>query len=69
MPRSSAQIDGERLGHVDHIVETGGVDVLAVRDASGGELLIPMAPSILIEIDEVGPLKVDLPKGLRELED
>jgi len=66
--REVQTIDGCTLGVVETVVETGGVDLLSVRTGQGKELLIPMAPSILLEVGEDGPLRVDLPEGLTALE-
>lgn len=59
---------GEGLGVVEDVVETGGADLLLVRDPSGLEVLVPMAQDIVTEIDEDrGLVRVRLPEGLREL--
>ncbi len=59
--------EGEHLGKVTDVVETGGTDLLVVAGADGEELLIPMASSIVLGIDEAaGRLTVRLPEGLRE---
>ena len=61
--------EGERLGLVDNVVETAGVDLLQVVDNDGREILIPMTPPILLEVGESGSILVDLPAGLRELDE
>jgi 16S rRNA processing protein RimM len=64
---------GRELGEVEDVVPTGGTDLLKVRrrDAGGereGDLLIPMAREIVLEIDErKGRVTVRLPAGLEEL--
>ncbi len=60
--------EGERLGRVNNVVETAGVDLLQVVDSDGREILIPMTPPILVEVGESGSILVDLPEGLRELD-
>jgi len=60
---------GERLGLVTGWQETGGPGVLTVeRDGIGGELLIPFARAICVDIDIDGRrIVVDLPEGLKDL--
>ncbi|MBZ5640375.1 MAG: ribosome maturation factor RimM [Acidobacteriia bacterium] len=56
---------GESLGRVEDVIPTGGVDLLVVRDPGGGEILVPLADSIVLEIDEpAGRVRVSLPEGL-----
>jgi len=56
---------GEPLGKVEDLTPTGGVDVLVVRHPGGGELLVPLAESIVLEIGEpAGPIVVRLPEGI-----
>lgn len=57
------------IGIVEDVIETGGVDLLSVRTPDRREVLIPMAPEILIEVDvEGGIARVDLPEGLLDLD-
>jgi 16S rRNA processing protein RimM len=56
---------GEPLGAVAGLLETGAVDVLVVRGAQG-ELLIPLAPYVTVD-REAGKVVVDPPEGLLEL--
>jgi 16S rRNA processing protein RimM len=54
--------DGRRVGTVTGLYETGGVDVLVVT-GEGGEVLIPLAP--YVEVDLVSKrIVVDPPDGL-----
>lgn len=56
------------LGRVVDVVETGGIDLLLVKDARGVETLVPLAKAIVTEIDETsGTILVALPDGLRGL--
>ena len=56
------------LGIVTDVVETGGADLLLVREESGRERLVPLAREIVREIDEAaGRIIVRLPEGLFEL--
>jgi 16S rRNA processing protein RimM len=53
------------LGRVEDVAPTGGVDLLVVREPRGGEILVPLAESIVIGIDEsAGRVTVRLPEGL-----
>jgi len=53
---------GEEVGTVTGLVETGGVDVLVV-DGPRGERLVPLAP--YVQVDRVaGRIVVDPPEGL-----
>jgi 16S rRNA processing protein RimM len=57
------------LGVVEEIMETGGTDVLVVRDPSSREeQLIPFCKEICRDIDtEKGQIKIDAPEGLVKL--
>jgi len=57
---------GERLGRVAQILETGANDVYVVRDETGREILLPAISSVIREYDlESGRLIVHLLEGLR----
>ncbi|HZN54652.1 MAG TPA: ribosome maturation factor RimM [Candidatus Polarisedimenticolaceae bacterium] len=56
------------LGRVCDVMETGGTDLLVVRDDAGVETLVPLARSIVSSIDaSQGAITVVLPEGLRDL--
>ncbi len=58
---------GRRLGVIRDILLTGGTDVLVVKTETG-EILIPAARSICVEIDlEAGTVLIDPPAGLLEV--
>lgn len=58
--------DGERLGTVARIMETGANDVYVVRDEAGREILLPAIPAVIRQYDlESGRLLVHLLEGLR----
>jgi 16S rRNA processing protein RimM len=62
------QPSGELLGEVTGWQEAGGPNLLQVRMRAGGELLIPFARAICVEIDVAARrIMVDLPAGLKEL--
>jgi len=59
---------GEPLGEVTGWQDAGGPSLLQVRMRDGGELLIPFARAICVEIDVAARrILVDLPAGLKEL--
>ena len=53
------------LGELVEILETGANNVYVVRDESGGELLLPAIPSVVLDVDPVRRLmRVHLLEGL-----
>ena len=57
--------EGEALGELQEILETGSNDVYIVR-GSGGELLIPAIAQVVLNVDvAAGAMLVRLPDGLR----
>jgi 16S rRNA processing protein RimM len=59
---------GRALGRVENVIETGGADLLIVRDAARGEILVPLAQEIVTEIDlHSGTIRVQLPEGLLDV--
>lgn len=57
--------EGERLGKVVEILETGANDVYIVRDASDKECLLPAIESVIVEVDlEKSRMVVNLIPGL-----
>jgi 16S rRNA processing protein RimM len=58
-------VEGEDLGEVAEILETGSNDVYVVTGATG-EILVPALSKVVHEIDiDSGMMVVDLPEGLR----
>jgi 16S rRNA processing protein RimM len=56
------------IGRVMDVVETGGIDLLVVKDSGGVETLVPLAKEFVTEIDEAsGTILLALPEGLRGL--
>jgi 16S rRNA processing protein RimM len=55
-------VDGEDIGKVTGIYETGGVDVLVVTGGRG-ETLVPLAPYVEVDL-AAGRIVVDPPEGL-----
>lgn len=58
-------VQGENLGRVVDIIETGANDVYVVQGAAYGEVLIPAVSGMILDIDvEAGVMRVDPPPGL-----
>ena len=58
----------ESIGQVNSVLRTGGAEILVVTDNSGKERLIPLADSIVVEVDPVQKvIVVDPPEGLLDL--
>lgn len=61
-------MDGSIVGRVSNFLRTGGVELLVVINDDNNELLVPMAESIVVEIDvEKKRIVLDPPEGLLEL--
>ena len=59
---------GSAVGKVSSVMRTGGVELLVVEDSTQREHLIPMAQSIVIEIDlPHRKILIDPPEGLLDL--
>ena len=59
---------GSAVGKVSSILRTGGVELLVVGDDAGHEYLIPMAESIVLNIDTAAKsILIDPPEGLLDL--
>jgi len=59
--------DGETIGTVIDVLDSGGAAILKV-DGKEGEILIPFAQSYLRNVDlERRRIEMDLPEGLRDL--
>jgi 16S rRNA processing protein RimM len=61
-------IQGLGIGKVSSVLPTGGVALLAVSSTKGQEVLVPMAESIVVQIDiEKKRIVIDPPEGLLDL--
>jgi 16S rRNA processing protein RimM len=57
--------NGNPLGELVEIIETGANNVYVIRDASGKEILLPAIPSVILELDADRRLmRVHLLEGL-----
>ena len=57
--------DGEPLGTVEEIIETGANDVLVLSSPDRGEILVPATDEVILKVDlDAGRLVVALPEGL-----
>lgn len=58
-------IDGEHLGAVSEVLQTGANDVYVVSRGGGREVLVPALRDVVREVDTAaGRMLVDLPDGL-----
>ena len=57
--------NGDCLGIVQAVLETGSNDIYVVRAQSGREVLVPALKDVVLEIDpDSGRMLVELPEGL-----
>ena len=57
--------EGEPLGHVREILETGSNDVYVVQRESARDLLVPAIADVVLDVDVgAGRMTVELPEGL-----
>ena len=64
----TVKVGVESIGTVKSVLKTGGAEILVVADDSGKERLIPLADSIVVEVDTAGKsIVIDPPEGLLDL--
>jgi 16S rRNA processing protein RimM len=64
----TVRVGDEDIGQVKSVIKTGGAEILVIADEHGKERLIPLAESIVVEIDPAGKkIVVDPPVGLLDL--
>jgi 16S rRNA processing protein RimM len=64
----TVKVGDQSIGNVKSVIKTGGTEILVVADENGMERLIPLAESIVVEIDAAGKtIVVDPPEGLLDL--
>jgi 16S rRNA processing protein RimM len=64
----TVKVGAESIGTVSSVLRTGGAEILVVTEDSGKERLIPLADSIVVEVDAAGKtIVIDPPEGLLDL--
>ena len=64
----TVKVGSEAIGQVSSVLKTGGAEILVVNDERGNERLIPLADSIVVEVDAANKtIVVDPPEGLLDL--
>ena len=64
----TVKVGADSIGQVTSVLKTGGAEILVVKDESGKERLIPLAHSIVVEVDAAAKtIVVDPPEGLLDL--
>ena len=64
----TVKVGDDSIGQVNSVLRTGGAEILVVADNSGKERLIPLADSIVVEVDPARKMiVVDPPEGLLDL--
>ena len=64
----TVKVGADSIGTVNSVIKTGGAEILVVADDSGKERLIPLADSIVVEVDAAGKtIVIDPPEGLLDL--
>ena len=62
------KVGSEVIGKVSSVMRTGGAEILVITDEEGSDRLVPLADSIVVEIDAAAKtIVVDPPEGLLEL--
>lgn len=61
-------LTGANLGTVRSVLKTGGPEILVIAALNGAEVLVPLAESIVVEIDTAHKeIVIDPPEGLLDL--
>ncbi len=64
----AVKVGDDSIGQVKSVLKTGGAEILVIVDNSGKERLIPLAESIVVEVDPARKtIVVDPPEGLLDL--
>lgn len=64
----TVKVGDKSIGQVRSVMKTGGAEILVISDEDGKEQLIPLAASIVVEIDAAAKtIVVDPPEGLLDL--
>ena len=58
-------LDGEEVGTVKDVLEGPGQDLLVIQTPSGGQVMVPLVPELVPEIDlDAGRIQIDPVDGL-----
>jgi 16S rRNA processing protein RimM len=64
----TVKVGEHAIGKVRSVMRTGGAEILVIDDEAGNERLVPLAASIVVQIDTAGKtITVDPPEGLLDL--
>ena len=64
----TVKVGAESIGKVQSVIKTGGAEILLITDENGKEQLVPLAESIVVEIDAAAKtIVIDPPEGLLDL--
>jgi 16S rRNA processing protein RimM len=64
----TVKVGDESIGKVQSVIKTGGAEILLIADENGKEQLVPLAESIVVEIDAAAKtIVIDPPEGLLDL--
>src|SRR5215213_2310141 len=64
----TVKVGAVSIGTVNSVLKTGGAEILVVTDNSGKERMIPLADSIVVDVDTAGKtIVIDPPEGLLDL--
>jgi 16S rRNA processing protein RimM len=64
----TVKVGAESIGIVKSVIKTGGAEILLIDGENGKEQLVPLAASIVVEIDRARKtIVVDPPEGLLDL--
>jgi 16S rRNA processing protein RimM len=64
----TVKVGADNIGEVKSVLRTGGAEILVVTGNNGKEQLIPLADSIVVEVDPARKtIVVDPPEGLLDL--
>lgn len=64
----TVKVGDESIGQVRSVMKTGGAEILVVSDETGKDRLVPLAASIVVEINpDAKTIVIDPPEGLFDL--
>ena len=64
----TVKVGAKSIGKVQSVIKTGGAEILLITAENGKEQLVPLAESIVVEIDAAAKtIVIDPPEGLLDL--